>query len=100
MATHSSILAWRIPWTWWAAVHGVAESDTDKQLTAHACLVPWRSHIPCNFVSHLGPSSLFPSVTPAPPIPVHFSFSLLVRTQQTLLPYIGSVGAESLEPRG
>ena len=38
MATHSSILAWRIPWTrslvgysprgeaWWATVHGVAES--------------------------------------------------------------------------
>ena len=28
MATHSSILAWRIPWTWWAAVHGVARSRT------------------------------------------------------------------------
>ena len=30
MATHSSILAWRISWTegaWWATVHGVAESD-------------------------------------------------------------------------
>ena len=28
MATHSSILAWRIPWTGWqATVHGVAESD-------------------------------------------------------------------------
>ena len=30
MAPHSSILAWRIPWTeeaWWAAVCGVAESD-------------------------------------------------------------------------
>ena len=29
MATHSSILAWRIPWTegaWWAIVHGVAKS--------------------------------------------------------------------------
>ena len=29
MATHSSILAWKIPWTeepWQAAVHGVAES--------------------------------------------------------------------------
>ena len=29
-ATHSSVLAWRIPWTeapWWAAVYGVAESD-------------------------------------------------------------------------
>ena len=30
MATHSSILAWRIPWTesWWATVHGVAKSQT------------------------------------------------------------------------
>ena len=29
MTTHSSILAWEIPWTgaWWSAVHGVAESD-------------------------------------------------------------------------
>ena len=27
MATHSSILAWRIPWrgAWWAVVHSVAE---------------------------------------------------------------------------
>ena len=28
-ATHSSILAWRIPWT----VHVVAESDTTEQLS-------------------------------------------------------------------
>ena len=30
MATHSSILAWRIPGTgaWWAAVYGVAQSWT------------------------------------------------------------------------
>ena len=37
MAVHSSILAWRIPWTgepWQAAVHGVAkESDMTEQLT-------------------------------------------------------------------
>ena len=28
MATHSSILAWRIPWAgaWWAVVHGVVKS--------------------------------------------------------------------------
>ena len=32
MAPHSSILAWRIPWTE-AAVHGVAESDKTEQLT-------------------------------------------------------------------
>ena len=28
MAIHSSTLAWRIPWTWWATVYGVAESQT------------------------------------------------------------------------
>ena len=31
MATHSSILAWRIPWTegvWQATVHGVTKSQT------------------------------------------------------------------------
>ena len=33
MALHSSILAWRIPWTrgaWWATVHGVAKSQTRR----------------------------------------------------------------------
>ena len=38
MATHSSILAWRIPGTWgawWAAVFGVAQSRTRlKQLSS------------------------------------------------------------------
>ena len=35
MATHSSILAWRIPWTGFsqAAVHGGKESETTEQLT-------------------------------------------------------------------
>ena len=30
MATHSSTLTWRIPWTeaWWATVFGVAKSQT------------------------------------------------------------------------
>ena len=35
MATHSSILAWEIPWTeeaWRATVHGVTESDRVEQL--------------------------------------------------------------------
>ena len=34
MATHSSILAWRIPWTEEPGrLHGVIESDTTKELT-------------------------------------------------------------------
>ena len=42
MATHSSILAWRSPWTEepgkGAAVHGVAKSRTRlKRLSTHAC---------------------------------------------------------------
>ena len=40
MATYSSILAWRIPWTergaWWATVHGVAKNQT--QLSIHTYL--------------------------------------------------------------
>ena len=33
MATYSSILAWKISWSWQAVVHGIAESDTTEQLT-------------------------------------------------------------------
>ena len=32
MVTHSSVLAWRIPWTEKATVYGVAESDTTERL--------------------------------------------------------------------
>ena len=41
MATHSSISAWRIPWTrgaWWAMVHGVAKSQTQLTLSFHNSL--------------------------------------------------------------
>ena len=40
MATHSSILAWRIPWTE-DTVHGVLkESDTTERLTLSLSLIP------------------------------------------------------------
>ena len=32
MATHSTTLAWKIPWTEEPVVHGVAESDTTERL--------------------------------------------------------------------
>ena len=38
MATHSSILAWEIPWTeepGGRTVHGVAEFDTTERLSIH-----------------------------------------------------------------
>ena len=42
MATHSSVLAWRIPGTWgpwWAAVYGAAQSRTQlKQLSSSSCI--------------------------------------------------------------
>ena len=41
MATHSSILAWRIPMdrgAWWATVHGVAKSQT--RLSIQHSLIP------------------------------------------------------------
>ena len=38
MATHSSFLAWRIPWTEepkWATVHGLTESDTTERISTN-----------------------------------------------------------------
>ena len=43
MATHSSVLAWRIPGTgepWWASIYGVAQSRTQlKQLSRSSRLI-------------------------------------------------------------
>ena len=39
MATHSSILAWRIPMkreAWWATVHGVTKESDRTEVTEHA----------------------------------------------------------------
>ena len=47
MATHSSFLAWRIPWTE-VTVHGVAESDTTKRLTLSPIL-----YFACHLLSPL-----------------------------------------------
>ena len=53
MATHSSILAWRIPMdrvAWWSIVHGVAESD----MTEWLCIVQhWNTFLnKCSYVIH------------------------------------------------
>ena len=44
MATHSSILAWKIPWTsrvWWAIVHGVTNSQIWLSNWTHVFLDDW-----------------------------------------------------------
>ena len=58
MATHSSTLAWRIPWkgAWSATVHGVTKSRTqlsdfsftfhfhalEKEMATHSSVLAWR----------------------------------------------------------
>ena len=56
MATHSSTLAWKIPWMEEPAVHGVAKSQTrlsdftftfhfhalEKEIAAHSSVLAWR----------------------------------------------------------
>ena len=47
MATHSSVLAWKIPWTesldggsWWAAIYGVAQNRTQlKRLSSSSRII-------------------------------------------------------------
>ena len=63
MATHSSILAWRIPMNrgaWWATIHGVTQCQTrlsdftftfhfpalEKEMATHSSVLAWR--IPMN----------------------------------------------------
>jgi len=50
MATHSSILAWKIPWTraWRSTVHGVADSDTTEWPTLFL-LLSQRNGAYCRF---------------------------------------------------
>ena len=60
MATHSSTLAWRIPWTeepWWATVHRVVKSQTrlrdftftfhfhalEKEMATDSSILAWRT---------------------------------------------------------
>ena len=54
MATHSSVLAWRIPGTggaWWAAVYGVTQSRTRlKRLSSSSSRLQTTRHLcPCDF---------------------------------------------------
>ena len=56
MASHSSTLAWKIPWTEEPAVHGVAKSPTrlsdftftfhfhalEKKMATHSSVLAWR----------------------------------------------------------
>ena len=46
MATHSNILAWKIPWTEKPVVHGVAESDVTEWVNIHTTESP--SYTPKN----------------------------------------------------
>ena len=40
MTTHSSVLAWEIPWTKWATVHGVAkELDMIERLNNNPVII-------------------------------------------------------------
>ena len=75
-ATHSSIVAWRIPWTeepGWATVHGFAKSQTQlgdfqTQLGDYHSLTcwfgdirHWRGEVFCNWLNFLLSVSLWPS---------------------------------------
>ena len=56
MATHSGILAWRIPMdrgAWQTTVHRVAESDTTEQLSTHHFTFPPEVYEVSNFSTSL-----------------------------------------------
>ena len=56
MATHSSVLAWRIPMdrgTWWARIHGVTKSRTRLSDSAHSTALQGISwHLTSSAVLH------------------------------------------------
>ena len=110
METHSSILAWRIPWT----VHRVAKSQKRlKRLSMHACktlhshLSRWK-FIPILFLQQINsppnPSALL-GLPPTPHLPSFISSCLRARTglreearqgQAVVLP--GSPGRDPVSP--
>ena len=78
MATHSSILAWRIPMdrgAWRATVHGVAESDMSEQLSIaqslyNIVLVSASQQHGSAINMHTSPPSCASHPPPAHPIPL------------------------------
>ena len=56
MATHFSILAWRIPLdrgAWWAAAHGVTKSQTQLSETKHNTRTTLRASLVAQLVKNL-----------------------------------------------
>ena len=55
MATHSSVLAWRIPGTgaWWAAVYGVAQSQTRLTRLSSSTMVIFLQYISVSNQHHI-----------------------------------------------
>ena len=88
MAAHSSILAWRIPWTEKQATWGCKESDTTEQLT----------HTPTLFTSH---HSRSPHSTP---LVVSFYFDSLKKKKKvsciTVAPLLPGASSRALHKVG
>ena len=69
MATHSSVLAWRIP-AWWAAVYGVAQSQTRlKRLRSSSSSLPLicghsSTYFQTLFLKHLKKKVLLAALSP------------------------------------
>ena len=66
MATHSNIPDWEIPWTggsWWAAVHGVAESDTRHDVATKQQQEPFKTSSLLSKCFNLNPYAMYAPFT-------------------------------------